>query len=66
MTTMAKLREVQSDGISPFLHCYVCGDQYSANPADYWDTPNGHVFKCCDEPMALVRHESLVLSNCEA
>lgn len=60
VVTMADLRRVDSNGTSSqgFLHCEACGAEYSANPGDYWDHPMHHVFKCCDEPMQLVKRVS--------
>lgn len=31
-----------------FLLCDMCGGQWSANAADYWDLSFDHVFECCD------------------
>lgn len=39
----------------PFLFCPDCGNEASANPADYWAVNRDTVFTCCGEPMRLVR-----------
>ncbi len=41
-------------GQRPFLKCFECGAEYSANKADYFDRPDNYVFKCCGKNMALV------------
>ena len=54
---MAKLSDLHKHyrpGVK--LLCEVCGDEYSANPGDYFDKATDHEFKCCNHvPMALVR-----------
>jgi hypothetical protein len=38
-------------------YSFNTGEEYSANPADYWNAPAGWVMKDEDgEPMRLVRH----------
>ena len=37
----------------PVLHCDECGQDQSANPGDYWNVDEAHVFTCCDLPMRL-------------
>lgn len=34
-------------GRQEYLYCRKCGSEYSAAAGDYWNTPLGHVFKCC-------------------
>lgn len=49
----AKLMRPET-GDPALLFCHHCGAENSANPSDYWQLPDSHVFMCCDEPMALV------------
>lgn len=42
----------------PFLHCTVCGAEYSANVGDYFAASPDTVMTCCGEPMLLVRRET--------
>ena len=59
-TTVADLKDtINVKGPRPFLLCKVCGAQYSANKADYWNAPVGHVFKCCGKPMAHVTERTV-------
>lgn len=47
--------QIGMSGPRPFLKCFVCGGEYSANKADYFMAYNPeHVFTCCDENMSLV------------
>lgn len=39
----------------PLLKCFVCGNEYSAHRGDYFMAKPSHVFKCCNQNMALVR-----------
>ena len=44
-----------------FLHCAVCGFQYSANSGDYWNLPDNHDLTCCGESLDLCRQETHVI-----
>lgn len=37
-----------------YLYCAKCDSEASADPGDYWNAPDDHVFKCCGENMWLV------------
>lgn len=37
-----------------FQHCRVCGNDYSANPGDYFMAADDAVLACCGEPVAIV------------
>jgi hypothetical protein len=58
MTTPVKVSDLKDqigmNGPRPFLMCYCCGAEYSANKGDYFMHPSDHTFECCDEPMVLV------------
>lgn len=41
-------------GPRPFLKCFVCGAEYSANRGDYFMRDGKYVFTCCKNPMKLV------------
>lgn len=40
------------------MKCFICNGEYSASKGDYWDYPDTWVFRCCDEPMELVRKQT--------
>lgn len=42
----------------PFLHCTVCGAEYSAHAGDYFAAGPDAIMTCCGEPMVLVRRET--------
>lgn len=44
-------------GPRPVLYCSICHQESSAHKGDYFMLSNDFVFKCCDEPMWLVRKE---------
>ena len=46
--------QIGSQGPRPFLKCFVCGNESSANAGDYFMAPPDHVFRCCDRNMKLV------------
>lgn len=50
------LKDQSGPGPHPVLYCVHCGDEYSANKGDYFDTPEDEVMTCptCEEPMQLV------------
>jgi hypothetical protein len=36
------------------LHCFECGQSFSAHRGDYFAADPEHLFICCDKPMQLV------------
>ncbi len=54
MITVADLKE-QTDTPEPrpVLHCFACGEDFSANKGDYFNRPETYPFFCCDKPMEL-------------
>lgn len=46
-------------GLRPFLRCFNCGNESSANKGDYFSCKPDYVFMCCDEPMLLVTKQTV-------
>jgi len=59
MITVADLKDQIGPGPHPILYCDNCGDEHSANAADYcFNHRPTYQFFCCDQqPMRLVRKE---------
>lgn len=38
----------------PMLHCRTCGENFSANPSDYWSADPNTVLRCHGRPLQLV------------
>lgn len=49
------LQHQVGNGPHTVMYCTKCGSQYSANAGDYWDTPDEHVFRCCNRIMLIGR-----------
>lgn len=72
MATLADLRQWKQENRQlpdggtllarqPVLYCAECGADYSANPGDYWNTPESHIFECCGEPLILAFKRSMIV-----
>jgi len=57
--------QIGMPGPRPFLKCFKCGNEYSANACDYWNASADHVFKCCGRNMALVTERTVYESATE-
>lgn len=49
---------------NPHVHLLLfctgkCGSEYSADPGDYWNVEDDHVFKHCHRLMRLVRKRTI-------
>ena len=62
--TKAMLKNIHrtAGALRPFFYCPKCRGEYSANAADYFMTPDSHVFKCCNVNSALVTEQRLLTS----
>lgn len=54
MVNMEKLRKHYGER-DVHMYCVECNSKFSANPGDYFATPDDHVFKHCGEPVSLIR-----------
>lgn len=45
----------------PVLFCAHCAEEWSADPGDYWNLPDEHVFRCtrCCRAMRLVMRRTV-------
>jgi hypothetical protein len=64
MSKAIKVKDLQDQILTTdrsFLLCRVCGAHNSANAGDYWNTPDDHIFKCCNANMVrVVRYTTYV------
>jgi hypothetical protein len=61
MITVEDLRKHEGEGLKLACSNPRCGAEYSADPANYWDLPDTHVFKCeCGTAVSLVRIRRVV------
>lgn len=53
--------------IHPMLWCPECGEEFSANPSDYWSLPKDHVLKCidCDGVPLVLAHKRTIYEELE-
>lgn len=51
--------QIGMQGPRPFLKCFACGAEYSANKGDYWDRDPEYVFKCCGRLMHVVTQRTV-------
>ena len=58
---MVKKSDLPEGARGAILHCPSCVESYSANPGDYWNVPDHHVFTCdlCRAPMVLARQRTI-------
>ena len=52
VVTLEKMREHYGAGVH--MYCPFCNSKYSANPSDYFNTSEDHVFECCEGPVVLI------------